>query len=496
MIRVNRSSLILLIALILGCIWDQLFYGQVLGISVPLFVLLLLVALFGLGLLERAWPKWRNLWLLAPLLFFAAMVFVRANRFVTFLNVSASLTLLGLVAHFYSAGRIEELGLLDYPRALARTGAGALARPAPLVSSSVDLRAAGKRGPDLLPVARGCLLALPVLAVFTAFLASADLVFASYVQDLSRLEFLPDLSEWAWRGTIVLGVAWIVAGGLAHAIQRRRVNGDAAPGEKAPDGLSRTFPLGFVEAATLLVALDLLFLVFVWIQFAYLFGGRANITVEGYTYAEYARRGFFELLAVSVLALGLIVALHRYTPRETVGRKDIFAGLSSLMVLLVLVILASAFQRLLLYEDAFGYTQLRLYSHVFMIWLGFTFVWFLVVLWRQSKRFALGVFLAVLGFLITLNALNPDAFIAEQNLVRYRTTGKLDLPYLTTLSEDVVPVLVRSRDWLAAADCRTLDDHLQHRLQQMEENTRWRNWPSFHLSRQRAYDLLADGQWH
>jgi hypothetical protein len=255
-------------------------------------------------------------------------------------------------------------------------------------------------------------------------------------------------------------------------------------------------PLGFVEAATLLVALDLLFLAFVWIQFAYLFGGRANITVEGYTYAEYARRGFFELLAVSVLALGLIVALHRYTPRETVRRKDIFAGLSSLMVLSVLVILASAFQRLLLYEDAFGYTQLRLYSHVFMIWLGFTFVWFLVVLWLQSKRFALGVFLAVLGFLITLNALNPDAFIAEQNLVRYQATGKLDLPYLTTLSEDVVPVLVRSRDWLTAAERRTLDDHLQQRLQQMEENTRWRNWPSFHLSRQRAYDLLVEGQWH
>ena len=113
----------------------------------------------------------------------------------------------------------------------------------------------------------------------------------------------------------------------------------------------------------------------------------------------------------------------------------------------------------------------------------------------SPKTVILGVFLAGLGFLITLNALNPDAFIAEQNLVRYRTTGKLDLPYLTTLSEDVVPVLVRSRDWLTAADCWTLDDHFQQRLQQMEENTRWRNWPSFHLSRQRAYDLLAEGQW-
>ena len=58
----------------------------------------------------------------------------------------------------------------------------------------------------------------------------------------------------------------------------------------------RAISLGLIEVATLLISVDLLFLVFVWIQFAYLFGGQANITLEGYTYAEYARRGFFELL--------------------------------------------------------------------------------------------------------------------------------------------------------------------------------------------------------
>ena len=104
MIRTKSPTNILLIALALGWSVDLLFYGKALGISVPLFVLLLIAVLFGLGRLEMVRPVRRNLWLLAPLIFFAGMVFVRANPFVTFLNVVGSLALLGLIAHFYAAG--------------------------------------------------------------------------------------------------------------------------------------------------------------------------------------------------------------------------------------------------------------------------------------------------------------------------------------------------------------------------------------------------------
>lgn len=153
--------------------------------------------------------------------------------------------------------------------------------------------------------------------------------------------------------------------------------------------------------------------------------------------------------------------------------------------------MASAFQRLRLYEAAYGYTQLRLYSHVFMVWLAVAFVWFLVTLWRWPDRFAIGAFVAVLGFLVTLNALNPDAFIAEQNLARYQASGKLDAYYLTRLSEDTVPTLVLAVDRVTGGEGEVLRDHLRYRLESMESSTRWRSWPSFHLARQRAYDLLA-----
>ncbi len=500
MIRTKSPIRILLVALALGWSVDLLFYGKALGISAPLFVLLLMAALFGLGRLEGAPPVRRNLWLLAPLIFFAGMVFVRANAFVTFLNVVAILVLLGLLAHFYAAGHPQRLGLIGYPIILLRTAGNALLRPAPLVSASVDLQAARQRGGrNLLPVIRGLLLALPVLVIFTLLLASADLVFADYLEDLFDLDILPDVLEWLWRGIIVLGSAWFLAGGLAYALGRSQASDEQGAVEKALGSLAQAVRLGFVEVATVLISVDLLFLVFVGIQFAYLFGGRANITVEGYTYAEYARRGFFELVAVSVLTLGLILGLRWLTRRETPRQARIFNGLSSLMVGLVLVILASAFQRLRLYEAAYGYTQLRLYSHVFMVWLAVAFVWFLITLWRWPldrlgtgpDRFAIGAFVAAVGFLITLNAINPDAFIAEQNLARYQATGKLDAYYLTRLSEDAVPVLVLAVDRVTGDEREVLSEHLRHRLESVEASPRWRSWPSFHLARRRAYELLA-----
>jgi hypothetical protein len=375
------------------------------------------------------------------------------------------------------------------------TMANALTQPPSLMSASVTLKAAREQGSrNLLPVMRGGLLALPVLAIFTCFLASADLIFADYLEDILHLEFLSDLLELLWRGVIILGAAWVLAGGLAYALSRGRMSANENALEKALDSLAQAISLGFIEVTTVLISVDLLFLVFVWIQFTYLFGGQANVTVEGYTYAEYARRGFFELLTVSVLTLGLILGLHRLVRCEAGWQRRIFNGLSSLMVGLVLVILASAFQRLLLYEAAYGYTQLRLYSHVFMLWLAVTFVWLLATLWLRPDRFAIGAFLAILGFVLTLNAINPDAYIAERNLARYQATGKLDVHYLTTLSEDVVPALVLAMDQVTGDERERLSDHLRDRLGRMEENTRWQSWPSLHLARWRAYELLVESQ--
>ena len=105
------------------------------------------------------------------------------------------------------------------------------------------------------------------------------------------------------------------------------------------------------------------------------------------TYAEYARRGFFELVAVAILSLGLILGIEAGTWRESKKQFKLFNLLSSLMIVLVVTVLLSASQRMRLYVTTFGHTELRLYVYVFMIWLGLFLIWFLFGLWRRPDRF-------------------------------------------------------------------------------------------------------------
>lgn len=492
----GSPSRIVGIALFMGWAFDALFYDKDLGVSVLLFVLGLLVTLFGIGRAEGVKHEPRNLWLILPLLFFSGMVFVRANGFLTLLNVCAVLALMGLIVYFYSMGRPVRLPLFGYAAALLFTGANMLVRAAPVIRAGVNpeiIRQVGAR--RLLPILRGLLLALPVLSLFTCLLASADLVFASYVFGIFQLDILHNLQDFFWRSTIVLMVAWLVAGALAYALSRGLKSDGPEPWESTVStvaSMPRSLSLGFVEVTTLLVCVNLLFVSFGWVQFAYLFGGYTNISLEGYTYADYARRGFFELVAVSVLTLGLILGLHSLAWRETGRQKRIFNGLSTLMVALVMVLLASAFWRMLLYEEAYGYTHLRLFVHLFEVWLAITFLWLLLTLWLPRVRFGIGGFVAALGFLATLNIANPDALIAERNLSRWEITRSIDTGYLTALSEDAVPALIPYLDKLDGYDNYQLRASLEGQLRDMENQDRWKEWPAFNLSRWQAYDLLLN----
>ena len=125
-----------------------------------------------------------------------------------------------------------------------------------------------------------------------------------------------------------------------------------------------------------------------------------------------------------------------------------------------------------------------------MIWLAMVFVWFLITLWLRPARFAIGAFLAALGFLASLNMINPDATIAAQNLARYQATGQLDAGYLTQLSADAVPVLVPVLGQLPDDAQALLRADLRDRLARMDADPGWRDWPALHLARWDAYAVL------
>ena len=188
----------------------------------------------------------------------------------------------------------------------------------------------------------------------------------------------------------------------------------------------------------------MLFVTFVIIQFRYFFGGQANILVEGFTYAEYARRGFGELVIVAFFSLLLLLCLSTITKRKKPTIRRVFSVLGIIQVALLAIILVSAFQRLLLYEKAYGFTRLRTYTHIFMVWLGILLAILVIIELRSKLRyFTLAALVVILGFGLTLNILNIDAFIVRQNVARSLAGAELDVEYLLTLSNDSIPTLTQ-----------------------------------------------------
>jgi len=201
--------------------------------------------------------------------------------------------------------------------------------------------------------------------------------------------------------------------------------------------------LGFIETIVVFGSVALLFATFVVIQFRYYFGGQANITLAGFTYSEYARRGFGELLAVAFFSLLMIVGLGAVTRREINQQRYIFSGLSAAIVVLVMVMLVSAYQRLILYETAYGFSRLRTYTHVALIWIGLLLVAVVILeIFQRQRTFAIVALNTTLGFSATLGLMNVDGFIVQQNIKRAMVGQGLDVPYLVSLSYDSVPVLV------------------------------------------------------
>jgi hypothetical protein len=271
---------------------------------------------------------------------------------------------------------------------------------------------------------------LCLVAVFAPLLASADPAFARLLDDL-----MPTVDDAGVARAVlfVLGACAVLGAGFLLMAP------PAPPGPRA-SGPARLRRVEWALPIGLLVAL---FGLFVGVQFATLFGSDDYVRrTTGVTYAEYARGGFWQLLAVTILALGVVLLASRYAPTPTSADRMWKRTLLAALAGLTLVIVASALRRMWLYQEAYGFTTLRLVVLTCELWLGVCFLLVLVAVLRLRARPVVREMVAAgVVALLALAALNPDGFVAEYNVDRYATNGQLDTWYLGTLSADAVPAL-------------------------------------------------------
>jgi hypothetical protein len=482
---------------------DLLFWKKPAGVSFLVFIVLGLATFFLLARGENLQPARKSLWLLLPIVLFATLAFLRQEPLTRFLSHFLALSLIALLSHTFLGGRWLEYNLGDYLVGVFQLTISSLARPISLLEArrkqAVEASEEGEASTGVadrptvwkrfLPVLRGLLLALPILAIFASLLASADPVYADYLQDFADLFRLENLPEYIFRLIYILILAYLFSGVYLHALTRSQ--------DEVLVGEEKTWLppfLGFTEAVIVLGSVVALFATFVGVQFRYFFGGQSNIHIEGFTYAEYARRGFGELDVVALFSLLLFLGLSAITRRERASHRRTFSGLGVALVLMVAVILVSAYQRLLLYEAAYGFTRLRTYTHVYMVWLGLLLLGVVLLeLFRRQRLFALAALLTAIGFSLTLNLLNVDGFIASQNVERARDGSQLDTNYLSTLSSDAVPALVEAYrgTGLTEEHRDEVGGILACQEKIIQEETSGNGWGSFRLPDYRAQRLLA-----
>lgn len=436
--------------------WNFTEPGLRLGLSV-----ITIVVLLSINLIIQEKKFMISTIILVLLTFAAGMISVYRREFVTLsLSILVSLVGLFLLSVDFMNGQWWKYRIREYFKSVPISVIGFFAGLPVVLSQAIqhekDHTTAHNQGKKLLSgILKGILIALPVLLIFTALFSVADSIFESKVISFTEWMRTELIAELAGRIFLTLLFTWLLSAVLWMAISNSSKKIDL--GDDRP--LIKPF-LGMTETSIVLVSVNLLFAFFLIIQFRYFFAGEANINLAGFTYAEYARRGFMELLLVAAIAGALYYLLASVTRRETTAKRRLFSILGAILLIQVGVVLVSAYQRINLYVYAYGLTDIRLVPQIFIYFLAMILTALAVLeATRQMKRLALVLLVTLFLFSFTLSAVNIDESIARFNVERAVSGKDLDYQLLTNrLSDDAVPYLYE------VLDSGTLPAKLQENL--------------------------------
>ncbi|MDP1932392.1 MAG: DUF4173 domain-containing protein [Gammaproteobacteria bacterium] len=499
-IRDNTSTRTLLAALALGVAGDLLFWEVgPFGPTLSIWVALLGVATFVLN--RHAEPAWRKALVLWSCVAFAAtlvLTFRAAEELISLtllvlLLCSSTVLLQARGTHLLAARVVDYFRSGFQMPVQVLLGIIPLLGKVPLHDASISARTRG--------IVRGLMMVTPLLLVFVGLFSAADSTFERYASRLGDVLSL----DTPQHILVVLIISWI-ATGLLTCTFRREGEEDSSRARLAPTseilpvgaGPARNaflphWAIGDEETGVIMGSLVALFLAFVILQATYLFGGSEMIErTSGLTVAGYARRGFFELLAVSVLTLAVLLMIS-----ASQCNQRIFRPLALVLIACVLLILVSAAQRLSLYTDAFGLTMSRVLAVAFMVWLAGNLISFAATVLRGRRDgFASGLVLSGIVAIILLGTANPAAVVARVNVERMMQEGvSLDIPYLSSLGADAVPVLMEHFDALSESDqCQVAFDFYNrwHPEGNMNADKRSQNWRTWNVSKARARSLVIE----
>lgn len=315
-------------------------------------------------------------------------------------------------------------------------------------------------------VALSFFICIPIVGICVYLMCSADLVFSKMLSDL-----LENIAEYINMITVYKVIFALISAlyvsGIFFNSRDKKENKILNTGKLNGDSLIINI---------ILTVISILYLVFIVIQIRYLFAG-AKLPF-GFTYAQYARKGFFEMFLLTGLNIFLIVATVNLLKEN---RKIYTEIMQYCLCIFTVILLVSSFYRMYLYTEFQGLTRLRFMVFGFLI---FEFIGLLATLiYIRKPKILISVCYFSLGFIyyILLNIVPMDYFVAKSQIDRFFKGDSRGLSYVVTLSSDAAPQIKRLSDSNDEAACSFAQSYFSD-IKGTEDS----DWRSINLSVKKA----------
>lgn len=400
-----------------------LFYGKEYGINVILFNFFLLFLLYFVYKKNNLIKNKKGLLLMIPIILISASYFIYDNDFFSFVNVFVISSLFILMHIFTINPNYNILGFLEEFINLIFQPFNYIKNFYNLVFSNLSI--SFKLKEDKKAKIKSVLIIVPIVLIILILLSSADAEFSHLFDKLFSI--FNDISLGEIPGRVINFILFFTYLGAS-------INYICFNYKKSKES---NINVDGYTIKVLLTILNIIYIIFDFIQIKSLIFHRV---ASGINYAEYARSGFFQLMFISIINLViLLISKH--------SKEDRYCNVMCLiMVFLTIIIIASSFIRMNMYEVAYGYTLLRLLVYVTLFTLVILLIPTTFYIFNSNVNI-LKQFIIIIVSIYTVLSLSPISyFIAYKNINRYYKTDKIDIEYLENYNYDNISLLLEFYD--------------------------------------------------
>ena len=479
-------GIIIGISAFLAILQSILFWNRDPGISVFIFVLACILYLIYILSKNKKIVNKKALIFVIPIILLSSTYFIFNNELFKILNIFVIVALGIIMCVYLCKPKIK------WPNFLKKIGC-VLGGMFESVSDVIDTFKIpeNKRDNESLEkvkkIGKSLLITIPIILVVLILLMSADQVFERIFDkvflNLSEVLSLDGIVKLLSRLSVIL-ITFLLCGGFIVNLVK-----DNTMFTKEDEDTKVTLKFENLTINMILTILNIIYLIFSFIQITNLFMNTSNDS--NFDYSSYARQGFSQLMFVSFINFVILIVANINKIEKTKSQKIYNKIMSLLIILFTLIIIVSAFYRMNLYQETYGYTYLRIF--VDFVLISEALISIPIIIYLLGKKIDIlksGIIIASFMFAL-LNFINIDNFIAEKNIGRYFNNPKnsnFDISYLCNLGTDATTQITR----LLKSDDEYIVKRTEKYLYEQKQslNLDKMDWQEYNISKKEAKEIL------